>query len=80
MSTIVAHIEARNKAKIKVTETKIDKPSRRSNFTFVTHPEKDELILFGGEFHNGKNVSIIIYLLVGISTLNYILFGIIVDV
>lgn len=57
MSTIVAHIESKNKAKIKVTETKIDNPSRRSNFTFVTHPDKDEIILFGGEFHNGKHVS-----------------------
>lgn len=53
----MAHIEAKNKAKIKVTETKIDNPSRRSNFTFVPHPDKDEIILFGGEFHNGKNVS-----------------------
>lgn len=53
----MAHIEAKNKAKIKVTDTKIDNPSRRSNFTFVSHPDKDELILFGGEFHNGKNVS-----------------------
>lgn len=58
MSTLVAHIEAKNKAKIKVTETKIENPTRRSNFTFVSHPDKEELILFGGEFHNGKNVSI----------------------
>jgi len=53
----VAHIEAKNKAKVKVVETKIDNPSRRSNFSFVPHPDKDEIILFGGEFHNGKNVS-----------------------
>lgn len=56
MSTIVAHIEAKNKAKVKVTETKIGNPSRRSNFTFVSHHDKDEIILFGGEFHNGKQV------------------------
>lgn len=60
VSAIIAHIEAKNKAKNKVTETKIDPPSRRSNFTFVTHPDKDEIILFGGEFHNGKNVCIIL--------------------
>lgn len=53
----MAHIEAKNKAKIKVTETKINTPSRRSNFSFVPHPDKDEIILYGGEFHNGKNVS-----------------------
>jgi len=53
----VAHIEAKNKSKMKVTETKVDNPSRRSNFTFVPHPEKDEIILFGGEYHNGKIVS-----------------------
>lgn len=57
----MARIEAKNKAKIKVTESKIENPTRRSNFIFVPHPEKDELILFGGEFHNGKNVSINIY-------------------
>ncbi|XP_050542790.1 kelch domain-containing protein 4-like isoform X2 [Daktulosphaira vitifoliae] len=55
VSAIVAHIEAKNKAKIKVTNTKIEAPSRRSNFTFVPHPNKDEIILFGGEYHNGKN-------------------------
>lgn len=54
----MAHIEAKNKAKVKVTETKIEYPTRRSNFSFVAHPDKDDLILFGGEFHNGKNVSI----------------------
>lgn len=69
MSTIVAHIEAKSKAKVKVTETKIDNPSRRSNFTFVPHPDKDEIVLFGGEYHNGKNVSIIIF--VSIIFLNY---------
>lgn len=57
VSIIVAHIEAKSKAKMKVTETKVDNPTRRSNFTFVPHPEKDEIILFGGEYHNGKSVS-----------------------
>lgn len=60
---MVAHIEAKNKTKIKVIETKIDYPSRRSNFTFISHPNKDEIILFGGEFHNGKNVSTLINIL-----------------
>ncbi len=30
---------------------------RRLNASLCAHPEKDELILFGGEFFNGKKVS-----------------------
>ena len=29
----------------------------RCNMTLTAHPEKDELIMFGGEYFNGKKVS-----------------------
>jgi hypothetical protein len=31
-------------------------PSRRGGSTFSLYPEKDELILFGGEYFDGKKV------------------------
>ena len=31
-------------------------PSRRANFSLNAHLEKDELILFGGEYFNGQKV------------------------
>lgn len=46
-------IEDERKA-LQVKETIIEKPTRRINFTFVPHPDKEELILFGGEFFNGS--------------------------
>lgn len=42
---------------MKVTESVIEPPSRRLNFTFIAHPLKDELILYGGEFDNGQKVT-----------------------
>uniref|UniRef100_A0A1I8PKM2 Kelch domain-containing protein 4 n=1 Tax=Stomoxys calcitrans TaxID=35570 RepID=A0A1I8PKM2_STOCA len=33
-------------------------PSPRSSFSLVAHPEKEELILFGGEFFNGQKVCV----------------------
>jgi len=38
----------------KVTEEICAAPSARSNFSLVAHPEKEELILYGGEFFNGQ--------------------------
>lgn len=34
---------------------------RRLNASLCAHPEKDELILFGGEFFNGKKVGFSLY-------------------
>ncbi|XP_044732387.1 kelch domain-containing protein 4 [Chrysoperla carnea] len=54
IEAIVAQIEKEEKARQKVVETVVSPPSRRSNFSFVSHPDKDELILFGGEYFNGQ--------------------------
>ncbi|KAJ8674008.1 hypothetical protein QAD02_005270 [Eretmocerus hayati] len=51
---VVAQIEREEARRQKVVEAVVDPPSRRVNFTLTPHPLKDELILFGGEFHNGQ--------------------------
>ncbi|XP_061629559.1 kelch domain-containing protein 4 isoform X2 [Phyllopteryx taeniolatus] len=40
--------------KTRVVETACPPPSARLSASLSAHPEKDELILFGGEFFNGK--------------------------
>uniref|UniRef100_A0A1B0AR69 Kelch domain-containing protein 4 n=1 Tax=Glossina palpalis gambiensis TaxID=67801 RepID=A0A1B0AR69_9MUSC len=47
-------------ARIKILSEEIcaTPPTPRSNFTLVAHPEKEELILFGGEFYNGQRVCV----------------------
>jgi hypothetical protein len=39
-----------------VIETVVLPPSRRANFTLTAHPDKEELILLGGEYFNGQKV------------------------
>ncbi|KAG5896299.1 hypothetical protein JTB14_008855 [Gonioctena quinquepunctata] len=54
IENIVEQIEKEEKKRLQVTEAVVDPPSRRLNFTFVAHPDKDQLILYGGEFFNGQ--------------------------
>lgn len=56
---IVAEIEREEARRQCVQEVVIKAPSRRVNFTLTAHPFKDELIMFGGEFHDGRQVSYI---------------------
>lgn len=51
---IVKDIEAEEKKKSKVVEKVVSEPTRRANFSFLPHPDKDQLILFGGEFYDGQ--------------------------
>lgn len=53
---ILAQIEEEEKKKVEIKEIKIEKPTRRANFSFIGHPLKEELFLFGGEFFNGQKV------------------------
>lgn len=57
IENIVAQIEKEEKQRQKVVEKVIDPPSRRLNFTFIAHPDKDQLCMFGGEFFDGQKVS-----------------------
>ncbi|CAG9839318.1 unnamed protein product [Diabrotica balteata] len=54
IESILLQIEKEEKKRLTVTEAIISPPSRRLNFTFVAHPEKEQLILYGGEFFNGQ--------------------------
>ncbi|XP_065161142.1 kelch domain-containing protein 4-like [Atheta coriaria] len=54
IETILKQIEDEENKRQQVTEHIVEPPSRRINFSFVAHPEKEELVLYGGEFHNGQ--------------------------
>lgn len=55
---IVANLEANEQRRTTVSETVVAPPSPRSNFSFCPHPDKEELILFGGEFYNGQTLTV----------------------
>lgn len=54
IESIVAQIEKEEKKRLQVIESIVDPPSRRLNFSFIAHPGKDQLILYGGEYFNGQ--------------------------
>lgn len=58
ISEVVAKLQEEEERIKTVQETVCPPPSPRSNFSFIAHPEKDELILFGGEFFNGQKICI----------------------
>lgn len=53
---IVAQIELEEKKRQEVVEIIVPPPSKRVNFTLTAHPDKEELILLGGEYFNGQKV------------------------
>lgn len=55
---MVARLEADEKRRKIVTETIVAHPTPRTNFSLITHPEKEELILFGGELLDGKALTV----------------------
>ncbi|KAF5282867.1 hypothetical protein FQR65_LT14191 [Abscondita terminalis] len=55
---IIADLEREELKKLEIKILKVDSPRRRVNFSFVSHPDKDELILFGGEYFNGQKTFI----------------------
>ncbi|KAM7002069.1 kelch domain-containing protein 4 [Tautogolabrus adspersus] len=54
LEALIAEFQNLDVKKTQVVETKCPPPSPRLSASLSTHPEKDELILFGGEFYNGK--------------------------
>uniref|UniRef100_A0A671UVK2 Kelch domain containing 4 n=1 Tax=Sparus aurata TaxID=8175 RepID=A0A671UVK2_SPAAU len=54
LEALIAEFQNLDAKKTQVVETTCPPPSPRLNASFSAHPEKDELILFGGEFFNGK--------------------------
>jgi len=53
IETILSKIVADEKRKADITEDLVPPPSKRTSFTLTPHPDKDQLILFGGEYFNG---------------------------
>jgi len=52
----VAQIELEEKKRQEVVDIIVPPPSKRANFTLTAHPDKEELILLGGEYFNGQKV------------------------
>lgn len=55
---VIAEIEKEEARRQKVVEHQMPTPSRRVNFSFTAHPLKEELIMYGGEFHDGQRTNV----------------------
>ncbi|KAM3918373.1 kelch domain-containing protein 4 isoform 2-T2 [Leptodactylus fuscus] len=54
LEALIAEFQSLDAKKTQVVETSCPPPSPRLNASLTAHPEKDELILFGGEYFNGQ--------------------------
>ncbi|XP_044125850.1 kelch domain-containing protein 4 isoform X1 [Bufo gargarizans] len=54
LEALIAEFQSLDAKKTQVVETACPPPSARLNASLTPHPEKDELILFGGEYFNGQ--------------------------
>ena len=55
LEALINQFKEQDRKENTVSETALEvPPSPRSHATFLAHPEKDFLVLFGGEYFNGK--------------------------
>ncbi|XP_008941217.1 PREDICTED: kelch domain-containing protein 4-like, partial [Merops nubicus] len=54
LEALIAEFQNLDAKKTQVIESSCPPPSPRLNGSLSAHPEKDELILFGGEYFNGQ--------------------------
>ncbi|XP_007477334.2 kelch domain-containing protein 4 isoform X1 [Monodelphis domestica] len=54
LEALIAQFQTLDAKKTQIVETPCSPPSPRLNASLSPHPEKDELILFGGEYFNGQ--------------------------
>uniref|UniRef100_A0A667YY20 Kelch domain containing 4 n=1 Tax=Myripristis murdjan TaxID=586833 RepID=A0A667YY20_9TELE len=54
LEALIAEFQSLDAKRTQVVETACPPPSPRLNASLSAHPEKDEIILFGGEYFNGK--------------------------
>ncbi|XP_044519127.1 kelch domain-containing protein 4 isoform X2 [Gracilinanus agilis] len=54
LEALIAQFQSLDAKKTQTVETPSSPPSPRLNASLSPHPEKDELILFGGEYFNGQ--------------------------
>ena len=58
LEQVIKELEEADRKKNSITEDLMKEgPSRRANFSLCAHTDKDELIMFGGEYFNGAKVS-----------------------
>nr|XP_045238114.1 kelch domain-containing protein 4 isoform X3 [Macaca fascicularis] len=58
LEALIAHFQTLDAKRTQIVETPCPPPSPRLNASLSVHPEKDELILFGGEYFNGQKVKL----------------------
>ena len=59
MEQVIKELEEADKKKNATVEDLFkDGPSRRANFSLNAHFDKDEIVMFGGEYFNGQKVSL----------------------
>ncbi|XP_067652139.1 kelch domain-containing protein 4-like [Haliotis asinina] len=56
IESLIAEFQAKDKSLAQVIEEKCGPPSPRCNMSLTAHPEKDELIMFGGEYYTGNKM------------------------
>lgn len=57
MEQVIKELEEADRKKNAIVEELLkDGPSRRANFSLNAHPERDEIVMFGGEYFNGQKV------------------------
>uniref|UniRef100_A0A7M4EGZ1 Kelch domain containing 4 n=1 Tax=Crocodylus porosus TaxID=8502 RepID=A0A7M4EGZ1_CROPO len=59
LEALIAEFQTLDAKKTQIIETSCPPPSPRLNASFSAHPEKDELILFGGEYFNGQKAAVV---------------------
>ncbi|XP_014340057.1 kelch domain-containing protein 4 isoform X2 [Latimeria chalumnae] len=59
LETLIAEFQSLDAKKTQIIETACPPPSPRLNASLSAHPEKDELILFGGEYFNGQKAVVV---------------------
>ncbi|XP_002030298.2 kelch domain-containing protein 4 [Drosophila sechellia] len=58
IADIIQLLEAKEGKIEAISESVCPPPTPRSNFTLVCHPEKEELIMFGGELYTGTKTTV----------------------
>lgn len=58
IDTLLADLRVRDAAQSAISIAPCDAPSPRSGATWIAHPTKPELILFGGELYDGRTTSV----------------------
>lgn len=57
MEQVIKELEEADRKKNAIVEDLLkDGPSRRANFSLNPHIDKDEIVMFGGEYFNGQKV------------------------